>query len=297
MKKYFFFAAVALMAASCINDENDNSVADQQNGEVISLTASMASETTRAKAADKLQDTQFESDKSIHVDIYEKDATAPYTSGNYTTGTSGAMTGTLYYPASQKHIDIEAYYPSSITYESTSFTVGTAQTSEANYQSYDLMYATRLTDQEKKTSGTHDLTFNHALAKIIVNIVAGSGVSDANITSNVTAVKINNTITTATITKGVVTPPTTGTKSDINIFGTGASNIGVIIPQEVAAGTFITVTYNGNDYTYALPSAKTFVAANSYTYTLTLNAASISLKSEQINPWTADTGDTKDIIL
>ena len=302
MKKNVFYltalaAVSATMMTSCINDENETSAG--QNGEVISLTASMASETTRAKSADNLQDTQFASGKSINVEAYKTTESTIYDTKTYSvTDAAGNMSGTMTYPATGEAVDFCAYYPSDITSSSSTFSVGATQKTEAQYQNYDLMYATKLIGKTKGT--THELTFNHALSKVIVNIVNGTGVTTANITSLVTAVKINGTVLNANlnISNGVITATKgTGSATDIDITGTGASNIGVIVPQEVAAGTFITVTYNGNDYTYALPSAKTFVAANSYTYTLTLNAASISLKSEQINPWTADIGDTKDIIL
>lgn len=261
MKKYFLMAAVALMAASCINDENEPSA--DQNGQVISLTASMASETTRATATDKLQDTQFESGKSINVEAYKTGESTAYDSKTYTTGAGGEMTGALTYPATGEKVDICAYYPDAISSSSTSFDVDATQKTEAAYQANDLMYATKLTEKEKGT--THELTFNHALSKIIVNIEAGTGVTADNITSLVSAVKIKNTVLNASlaISGGAITASKgTGSAADIDITGSGASNIGIIVPQEVAAGAFIEVTYKDKSYTYSLETAKTF-AANS----------------------------------
>ena len=299
MKKYFLLAAVALAAASCINDENENSVTN--SGEVINLTASMATETTRATSTDKLQDTQFESGKSINVEAYKTGEATAYATAKYeTTDAAGAMSGSITYPATGEKVDICAYYPDDISSSSTSFNVAATQKTEADYQANDLMYATKLTEKEKGT--THELTFNHALSKIIVNIEAGTGVTAANITSLVSAVKIKNTVLNASlaISGGTITATKgTGSATDIDITGSGTSNIGIIVPQTVAANTeFITVTYNNNSYTYKLPTETTFSAGNSYTFTLTLNAASISLKSASINPWTNhESAGSEDITL
>lgn len=283
------------MLAACSN-EDENAGTD-----IIQLRSNINENvemTTRAKTESNLQNTQFVSGKTIMVEAYEKDATTAYTSGNYTTGTSGSMTGTLYYPASQKNIDICAYYPSAVTSSSTTFgPISTAQTTDANYQSSDLMYATKLTDKAK--GSTHELTFNHAMAKIVVNLTAGNGVTESNITSNVSAVKINNTITSATISKGQVTGTSGSTKADIDITDSKTSNCGIIVPQKLTAGTtFITVTYNSTNLTYAIPTGdKTFEAGKVYTYTFTVSATAISLKSLSITNWTAGTGDSKTLIL
>ena len=294
MKQHLFYiAAAALMLAACSNDERDI-----QNGDdIIKLSANIAIPVTRATATDALQNTQFNNSTNIHVDVYEKDGTTPYTYGTYTTtNTTGALSGSLYYPTNGNNIDIEAYYPSTVDYSSTSFSVLANQSSAANYCSSDLMYATKLTNKAKGT--THGLTFNHALSKIIVNITNGSGVTASDITSNVSAVKINNTKLTATIAKGVVSTAT-GSASDITITGsTNTSNIGIIVPQTVTNGNaFITVTYNGSDKAYTLTADKIFEAGKVYTYALTLTAQGITLSSTTITDWVPDTGDSQTITL
>ena len=296
MKKHLFYiAAAALMLAACSNDERDI----QNNDDIIKLSANIATPVTRATATDALQNTQFNNSTAIHVDVYETGGSAPMTngSGTYTTtNTTGALSGSLYYPTNGNNIDIEAYYPSTVTYSTTSFNVLADQSSAANYCSSDLMYATKLTNKAKGT--THGLTFNHALSKIIVNITNGSGVTAGDITSNVSAVKINNTKLTATIAKGVVSAAT-GSATDITITGTtNTSNIGIIVPQTVVNGSaFITVTYNSNDYAYTLTADKTFEAGKVYTYALTLTAQGISLSSTTITDWIPDTGDSQTITL
>lgn len=290
MKKYITLAAVILL---CACDDTTGEGFDVRSLETIYLTATVSAgnATTRASAAANLQNTQFVSGKTIFVEAYETGQNAAYTSGIYTTGEAGALTGSLRYPANNGAVDLCAYYPSSITSASTTFAVSSDQRTEASYQASDLMYATKLSS---KSSGTaHNLTFNHALAKIVVNIEAGDGMTSSAITTfpGVSAVKLNNTLLDAqlVIAGGAITASrvATGSAADINITGTGLSNVGVIVPQTVAAGTFITVTYNSEDYTYALPADKTFVGGKVYTYTLTLSTKDISLTAAEISDWTA----------
>ena len=294
-KSYFLLAASALMIAACSSEESGNQ--SVQNPEVISLSATVNGG-MRASGAN-LQNAQFASNKEIFVEAYKTGASATYATGEYTTtDASGTLSGSLTYPATGEHIDICAYYPSSVSSGTTSFTVQTDQSSVSGYQNSDLMYATKATDLAK--GPTHNLTFNHALSKIIVEIQPGAGVTDANITTWVTAVNIKNTKHTAgfTITDGAVGAiGESGETTDINITGTKTSNEGIIVPQTVAAGEFITVTYKGNDYKYELTADKEFEPGHKYTYTLTLRAGGISLKSLEINDWTPNTGGSKEITL
>ncbi len=292
MKKFIFLVAAAIAMVSCGNDEMENG--SVQESKTISLTASINSgeDVTRAQSGDNLQNQLFVSGKTIFVEAYETGAANPYTSGIYTTGAAGALTGVLYYPANNGAIDICAYYPSDITRTATEFAVQTNQASEANYQASDLMYATKLT--EKSSGTTHDLTFNHALTKIVVNITLGAGMQTplANPLPQVTAVKIKNTVPTAalTIDGGVITAAKKAAVevADISIMGTGLDNMGIIVPQSIAAESdFITLTYNDAQYTYKLASTTDFMAGKVYTYSLTLTARGLELKATTINNWTS----------
>ena len=286
--------AAAILLTAC--DDTTGEGLSVRSLETIRLTANVNSENemTRASSGDNLQNTQFASGKQIFVEAYETGRATAYTSGIYTTGEAGALTGGLYYPANNSAVDLCAYYPSSITSASTAFSVSNDQRTEANYQASDLMYATKLTN--KSSNATHNLTFNHALTKIVVNIVPGDGMTNADITTYpaVTAVKINGTVLSAqlSISGGAITASktATGSPADINITGTSLSNIGIIVPQTVPAGEFITIIYNSETYTYSLPSAKTFQAGRVYTYTMTLNARELDLIETEITDWMSGDG-------
>ncbi len=304
MKQTILLGCVAALSfTSCINDSHD---AESSNIVRLAIEGVGAQTVTRANTTEDLQNTQFVSGKSIYVEAYETGETTTYTTATYTTtstpgNTSGSiqLSGTMYYPSSQANIDICAYYPSDVSSSTTTFYVGDDQTTAAKYQLYDLMYATRLTDKAK--GSTHALTFNHALTKIVVNLKAGNGLSDSDITGKVTAVKINNTILKAdlTISGGEISASKDSEESatDIDITGaTKTNHTGIIVPQTLTEGTtFITVTYNNNALTYAIPSGgKTFAAGAVYTYNFTVNAQGILLESTEINNWNS-TGEDKTI--
>lgn len=289
--------AAAILLTAC--DDTTGGALSVRSLETINLSAKVGSRDglTRACTEDNLQSTQFVAGKEIYVEVYETGLATAYTAGIYTTGAEGALTGNLYYPANNGAVDLCAYYPSSVTSASTAFSVSNDQRTEAAYQASDLMYATKLTN--KSSNATHNLTFNHALAKVVVNLIAGGGMTTANITTSpgVTAVKISGTVLNAqlAISGGVITASKTaaGSAADINITGTILNNIGIIVPQTVAANTtFITVTYEGVDYTCRLAEAKTFEAGKVYTYTVTVNTKQIDLSADTISDWTEFTVDT-----
>lgn len=314
-QKYFYLIAALAMAmmtqSSCISDDFDPEVVR------LSVEGLGNNATTRAASTDALQNTQFVSGLGIQVEAYATGGTSTYATAVYnTTSTTGSTSGSIllspastpiyYHPTS--NIDICAFYPSSVVSASTpTFTVNADQTtaSIANYQSSDLMYATKLTNKAK--GSTHGLTFNHAMSQIIVNLQPGTGLTAGDITSNVTAVKINNTKPTANLTfakdgsnvpTGVVTAAASGSVGDIDITGDKASNVGIIVPQTVTSGTTLfTITYNGNNYTYALTANQPFNAGNKYTYTFTLNLAGLQLESVTINNWTDGGTETPTIDL
>lgn len=299
MKQTMILLAAVLMIAACSKEEVDPGV--------ISLSAAVSGGkaiTRVAGTSAQLQNGQFQTDAVIHVEAYKTGA-AMYSNGDYTTSdTEGTMTGSLFYPSDGSNVDICAYYPATYTSSSTEHAVQTDQTTLANYMSSDLMYATKLTNKAKGT--THNLTFYHAMAQIIVNIEPGTedGVTAEDIATRVTAVTIKNTVpaATLTITNGDIdaTKKAETAVADIAILGNKTSNIGLIVPQSVAAETpFIAVTYAGNTYTYSLPAgdAKVFAEGTKYTYTFTIKAAGLVLKSYEITDWTAGEGDTKDFII
>lgn len=336
MKKNRLFLIAALATAtftllSCINDE--------YNPEVVRLAVNSlgSSVTTRADGATdvtQLQNTQFISGERIYVETYLTGTATAHNSGVFTTTSTVAALGgielngpatPLYYPPST-NIDILAYYPSDasaaayqVTSSLASFTVKTDQTALPDYRISDLMYAAKETNLDK--SSRHGLTFHHALSQVIVTIepATSGGLTASDVNTNVTAVKINNTKTTAALSHGtaaglktgVITMGALSNVADISIKGTVANNVGIVIPQSVT-GTddgsgdpnlpLITVTYTdpttgAHDYSYMIGSGTTvtFEAGKTYTFNLKLKLSGIELNSIEITDWQNGTGSPTNV--
>lgn len=312
MKKYFYLAAAALTLAACSNDETTDAVADA-TAEPIILTASVG-EATQTRAETAIQSQAFEANELINVEctpsgktmssvIYK--AVAPAENVNSLTAESSALT----WPASGT-IALKAFYPKTVTSSTSSFSVSTDQSNTGSatgstdaakgYKGSDLMYATPIDGQTKIASV--DLTFNHALAKIIVNLTAGTGMSDGDIAVCTVTLHAKKT---ATISNGVATKGgsgnynATGEAVDITM-GTGGSVAAIIVPQNITASTgskynFITITTaGGHSVTYQLSADKTFDAGKVYTYNLNVGMSEITLQSNSIINWDG-TGDDKTI--
>lgn len=303
MKKYFYLAAAALTLAACSSDETTNAVPDAP-AEPIMLTACVG-EATQTRAGADIQSQAFEENELIKVECTPSaggttssvtyKAGAPSANVNSLTAQGSALT----WPASGT-VAIKAFYPSTVTSSIVSFTVNDNQTDATNYKGSDLMYATPISDQAKVANVS--LTFNHALAKIVVNMTAGDGLDATDIGNCTVTLHAKKT---ATIGSGAVTKDAsnnynaTGDAVTITM-GTGSSVAAIIVPQTITASAsskynFITITTAGNhSVTYQLSTDKTFDAGKVYTYSLKVSMSAITLQSNSITDWDG-TGDDKTI--
>ena len=305
MKKYFILAAAALTMVACSNDESESNAVAQSD--VISFTAGMANDGVTRAAVD-IQGAAFDENEDIRLEMtaagYEA-KNAVYTTAaadgegkNALTIKDGSIaftwpaTGTVAIKAFYPYVDLEGTDNDIIITSTTpDFTVKTDQSTPANYKKSDLMYSNNITAQVKQ-AGAVGLNFNHALTKIIVNLIAGTGVEASDITGCTVKVHAKKT---ATISSGVCADPTdeteaaTGDAVEITM-GTGANNAAIIVPQKYAVDAdFITITTAGNhSKTYKLTAAKKFLAGKKYTYNLTVGMETITLQSTTISDWTTD---------
>ena len=287
MKQYFILAAAALTLAACSNDENNTIMENGDMSQTIRFETGMAAAT---RAASNIQATTFDASEDINIEVTPS-ATSTMTSATYTTAAASEgknalslKTGTAFtWPASGT-LAIKAFYPSTVTSAATEFSVQTDQTSDANYKSSDLMYATPIAAQSK-TSDPVGLTFNHALTKIIVNLTAGTGMIDSDIAACTVTLSAKKT---ATISSGACSAAS-GDAATITM-GQGSGQAAIIVPQSYDANAnFITVTTAGSHaVTFKLAAAKTFTAGRVYTYNLTLSMAALTLQSTTISNWTSE---------
>ena len=105
-----------------------------------------------------------------------------------------------YYFTTLSNVSLKAWYPYSATL--TSFSVQTDQTSYANYEKSDLMYASATVSH---TSSTGSLTFSHKTAKLIFNVT----ITNANnlYDGSINAVTLSGVYTSGSVSNGTISSP------------------------------------------------------------------------------------------
>ena len=159
------------------------------------------------------------------------------------------MSGVPCYPADGTGVDIKAYYPAIAS--TGSFSVRTDQSTDEGYAGSDLMWATPLTNQ-KVSDNPVNLNFTHQMAKIVLKINKGTGVSTVN-SVKLTNVNPNVTFTTS---DGTTTLSGTATTNILVSSGdlTATDEIAAIIPAQTIAGEFIVVSTNSGNATFSIAS-------------------------------------------
>ena len=279
--KYYLMTGVLALSASCSSDLSDS---DGERMPVkLSYTVEAAIE-TRAAAGTNINKDYIMAGKAVTVRVRTGDA-GNYTDYAYTTAAEGVLTATAeppYYPASGT-IDVLAYYPS---FEGESFSIQTDQTTDGNYAASDLMWATPVTGQSR-TESNLPLQFGHKMAKVIVNVTAGDGISQVN------SVTLKNVKPTVTFNKGTGTvSDLTGSASAVQVVksATDASVTGAaVIPAQTIDGQLLTVGITKSDATtgtatYTI-SNKPFTAGSVYTMNITVSRAEVGVETA-VTGWT-----------
>lgn len=266
--RLFFFSVAAIVLAACTQMENPS-----ESNVPITLTYSTVA-ATETKAAQNLNEGTFASGESVKVRISNTGADS-WTDYTFTTAAAGAMTApdpAPYYPAGSQKIDIVAYYPATA---GTSFSVATDQTADASYKASDLMFAS-VTNQAKQAEAVN-LVFSHKMAKLNVNITAGTGVS------SITKVNILNVKPTVSFNQATgVVGSADGTATSIVMSNNGA----VIIPAQTINGELLSIVTDKGMATYSVAD-KVFEAGNLYTINITVNLRAVGTTTA-ITGWTSE---------
>lgn len=297
-------AGLLLLPAGCIEDDlSGSSPVDGADLSAISLSAIVApqgdrqgsTEAVLTRAGTSIQSTQFDGGEHFYAYF----PTAGVRIGNvvgdhitYTTDGSGNTTPATqpYFPAAVTSVTVHAYYPSTITNGTTSFSVAADQTSAANYKASDLMYATcSATRSAGAGTGSGTLTFSHRMTKIIVSAAVGPGVNtitDVRIVGGHRTIDISTplsctlgtTLTDANTTSDYITAYTGGSSGS-------ASCAALVVPEAGGfTGEFLQVITDMGTATYSL-SSKVLDSGSAYTFNITVNAAAIGLTTA-ITTWT-----------
>lgn len=267
------FAAAALTVLTACSSDDATTEAPNEQRTPVTLKHTTV-DATETRAAQNLNDGTFASGEEIKVRISNTGADS-WTDYDFTTAAAGAMSPAStvpYYPAGAQNIDLVAYYPATA---GTSFTVQTDQTSDANYKASDLMFAS-VTNQAKQAEAVN-LDFTHKLAKICVNVTAGTGVS------SITSVSLLNVKPTVSFNQATgAVGEASGTATTIAMSNDGAA----VIPAQTIGGGLLSIVTDKGTATYTVAS-KAFAAGQQYTINLTVNLRNVGI-TNAITGWTTE---------
>ena len=275
-----------LFLAGCTED-----TLDEGRGQVpISLTATVEcdSDAVYTRAGTGVLNS-FANGDAIKVYFPSNVRVGSTTSASSTTynhkGSSWSPATLPFFNAGASSCTVHAYYPSSHTNSTSSFSVQQDQSGDANYKSSDLMYATATIT---KSSPSGSLTFAHRMAKIIVNATAGAGVSTITDVRIIGGYRTINISTPQSCALGTTLSNALSTSSYITMYSGGSSgsaSCAAMIPPQSISGSFLQVVTNQGTATYSLASVKSFESGKSYQLNITVNAAAVGT-TNSIPSWT-----------
>ena len=268
LSRSLMLGVVMLLPVSCIEDSMDKSATGE--GMVpINLTISPKAVSTRTATTD-IQSAQLASGQTFYA--YFTSADVVPRSTTFTADGAGGTTPASqpYFKLSETSTGVRAYYPSSVTEATTSFTVEANQSGDDAYRASDLMFASsNITKVFPASTGA--LTFAHKMAKIRVNVTVNAGVS-------VSSVKLKNIKRQApfTASTGAMGTAVSSGSTDVTMFTSAGetsnfSCVALVPPQSAAANaTLITVTTANHTLVYEVPSAVTFASGYQYVYNVSV---------------------------
>lgn len=295
MKKVILFSIAAALVTftSCDNDEQP-----ENNPLEVKFTSGINALPTTKAAIDGAGNSVWETGDPVGIYMV-KNGTTTVAEGadnaKYTAKTAGASTsftasGTaIYYPVDETAtVDFIAYHPHNTAVTNYVYPVNVAtQTSQT---AIDLMYAPRMNNggagySKADAAAPVNFAFGHQLAKLILNVEKGAGV-----TGNLTSVSITGMNTTASFdlkgTAGLTTP---GNQANITPFtATEGSKYEAILLPVAALGAAHTVEFTVGTETYVWNMSgdiASLAAGSIYTYDITLTKYAVGV-SGSITKWT-----------
>ena len=311
------FAAVATLMAACSSDDGPN-----VKNTTIQLRSGVEGAVTRTLNQD-LQSTQVANGQKVWVEFTTTAATPDQGTGTnagewsgttakavYTADGAGALSTTnmTKWPmapatTTTETVDIKAWAPFAAAPSGTQ-SIKTDQSSEDDYKASDYLYGSRTGIVNSDIASPILVTFNHMLAKIVINVsstVPNVDVQGSTVTfGNPAAANIVKDYTISN-TDGSITPNITN-KASIKVTG----NLGadgkcacIIVPQTVSGMLFSidvpdpsNLLPGGKTKTYSLPSptTKAYDAGKVYTYNVAIRTdATLIVLNETITNWDAQT--------
>lgn len=309
MRKYFMFVAFAITMAACSSDDGP-AVSDA----TIHLRTDVVNgggSKTRALNQD-LQSTQIAYGQKVWVEFTTSMASPNQGDGTtaglwngqkatavYTADGAGALSTTTMtkWPdvssTSTETVDIKAWAPfDAAPSTSTVYSIKTDQSSDADYKASDYLYGERTGITKSDIASPILITFNHMMAKIIVNV--SSTIPTVNVQNAKVVMGSSNFKTSYMIAANGSVDPQSSPLGDIKLtenLGSDGRCACIIVPQTVS-GQLFQVTVGSTPYTYSLPdpTTKSFDAGKVYTYNVALRTdAELIVLNETITNWDSQT--------
>lgn len=206
----------------------------------------------------------------------------------------------VYYPVNGSKVNFIAYYP----YDPLITTLNTYSVDVLGH--VDLLWAKTTKDYDKTSTEKVALTFDHMLARLVLNCKAGADIDEADVAGMTVVIKgmnTNNQLNLKTGTFGAATNPQNIIPSKLTSAPAGYNSAfdAIILPAAaiVNIGDFyveftIKPTTDPEVFTWKMPSGTKFDAGNEYTYNVTLTRSGLSIEGT-INKWVADANNRHDV--
>lgn len=308
IKKYIIGMCVSAgLLCGCAEDKEIGR--GHEDGEIVLNAVFDGESRVSAQAFDK------NDQLGVFVTEYDGDTeTLLKSSGNYVdnhlfTATSSALSTEepLFYPQ-VNNVDIYGYYPYQSVVTSVDkypFAVVTDQSKTEAFKASDFVWAKR--ENVAANNSVVNLSFRHRLAKIAVNIEAGTEIANLDgLTVTVCGMVGESTIDLST---GQVTPLSTATTTRLqplevteNASGaTKRSFEAIVVPQVVAEGAvLVEAELNGKKYSYRVgEGGQIFGSGKQQNYDLIVNAfqRGLLLKSASVTNWVSNGANVNEQII
>lgn len=301
------FVGAVLLLTGCSQDGSATGGDESADRQALTLTTSF-DDRPATRANPDVQTSQFDTGETFYA----------YFPSGVSVGAASERCGTTFevtglnaqgrgvtHPSTQPYFNpnissatIHAYYPSSVSNTTNTFSVALDQSQtvagNAGYKASDLMYATATATVNKASASaaTTHLTFSHKMAKIVANVTLGQGITA------VTAVRIiggSRTVAISTpLTCTLGAKQASGNLSSstyISMFE-GSADVPVtcaaLFPPQTVSGDFIelrVITANGDpDGTTYTISGDVFESGYTYVYNMNVQMSKITVTTE-ITDW------------
>ena len=289
---YYLCSCIVVLTAGSCSDESDAAIPHAVPAHFSTTIAGNDSVSTR------VVDNTWTGNEVIGIHMATSSSSLP-TSAAFSTykpsSTSGgtsisliptATAQTIYYPVDGTSRYFFAFSPHKAPNSSNQVTYAVSnQSTKATMESNDFVWAK--TGAYNKNSSAVPMTFAHKQSKIEVKVTAGTGVTSTDVS--------NLALTLQSFPYSTVYALATGA-------GTTSTSTTTVTPYKSASGVWQAIlsphtgtsftarkfvfTFNGQTFTYTLPTSQNFVSGYKYTYNLVLTTSGITPTSVTVGNWT-----------